>query len=110
MMDLLHIPAPGPFPAPADDPKRPANTHAAGGNSPNWTDDVPGHTIVRSGWGNWSNYDEDKASRGPLPNPLMLKNHGAQVTFIKNDKGEVMAIIHHKAGLPDSEGKKLKNE
>jgi hypothetical protein len=33
-----------------------------------------------------------------------------QVTFIKNDKGEVMAISHHMAGLPDSEGKKLKNE
>jgi hypothetical protein len=79
MMDLLHIPAPGPFPPPADDPKRPANTHAVGGNSPNWTDDVPGHTIVRSGWGNWSNYDEDKASRGPLPDPLMLKN-GQPVT------------------------------
>ena len=33
-------------------------------------------------------------------------------TFIKNDKGEAMAIIHHLAGLglPDSEGKKLKTE
>jgi len=33
-------------------------------------------------------------------------------TFIKNDKGEAMAIIHHMAGLglPDSEGKKLKSE
>ena len=41
---------------------------------------------------------------------FFLKNYGAQVTFIKNDKGEVMAIIHHKAGLPDSEGKKLNNE
>jgi hypothetical protein len=50
-----------------------------GGESPNWTDDVPGHTIVRSGWGNWSNYDEDKASRGPLPDPLVLKN-GQPVT------------------------------
>jgi len=40
---------------------------------------------------------------------FFLKSYGAQVTFIKNDKGEVMAIIHHKAGLPDSEGKKLKN-
>jgi hypothetical protein len=39
-----------------------------------------------------------------------LKKNGAQVTFIKNDKGEVTAIIHHKSGLPDSEGKKLKNE
>ena len=41
---------------------------------------------------------------------FFLKNYGAQVTFIKHDKGEVIAIIHHKAGLPDSEGKKLKNE
>jgi len=40
---------------------------------------------------------------------FFLKINGAQVTFIKNDKGEVMAIIHHLAGLPDSEGKKLKN-
>ena len=29
---------------------------------------------------------------------------------MKNDKGEAMAIIHHMAGLPDSEGKKLKSE
>jgi len=27
-----------------------------------------------------------------------------------NGKGEVTAVIHHMAGLPDSEGKKLKNE
>jgi hypothetical protein len=36
--------------------------------------------------------------------------NGAQLTFIKNDQGEVTAIIHHMAGRPDSEGKKLKNE
>lgn len=41
---------------------------------------------------------------------FFIKINGAQVTFIKNDKGEAMAIIRHKAGLPDSEGKKLKNE
>jgi pimeloyl-ACP methyl ester carboxylesterase len=41
---------------------------------------------------------------------FFLKKYRAQVTFIKNDKGEVMAINHHMAGLPDSEGKKLKNE
>ena len=41
---------------------------------------------------------------------FLLKITGAQVKFIKNDKGEVMAMIHHMAGLPDSEGKKLKNE
>jgi len=33
-----------------------------------------------------------------------------ELTFIKNDKGEVMAISRHKPGLPDSEGKKLKTE
>ena len=33
-------------------------------------------------------------------------------TFIKNDKGEAMSVIHHMAelGLPESEGKKLKTE
>ncbi len=41
---------------------------------------------------------------------FFLKKYGAQVTFIKNDEGEVMTIIHHKAGLPDNEGKKLKSE
>ena len=41
---------------------------------------------------------------------FFLKINGAQVTFIKNDKGEVTAVIHHMAGLPDREGKKLNNE
>jgi hypothetical protein len=41
---------------------------------------------------------------------FFLKINGAQVTFIKNDKGEATAISRHKPGLPDSEGKKLKNE
>jgi pimeloyl-ACP methyl ester carboxylesterase len=43
---------------------------------------------------------------------FFLKINGAQVTFIKNDKGEAVGIIHHMAwhGLPDSEGKKLRNE
>ena len=38
---------------------------------------------------------------------FFLKINGAQLTFIKNDKGEATAVIHHIAGLPDSEGKKL---
>jgi hypothetical protein len=41
---------------------------------------------------------------------LAFRYYGAQVTFIKNDKGEVMAISRHKPGVPDSEGRKLKNE
>ena len=39
---------------------------------------------------------------------FFLKFNGAQLTFIKNDKGEVTAVIHHMAGFPDNEGKKLK--
>jgi hypothetical protein len=41
---------------------------------------------------------------------LIFKYGGAQVTFVKNDKGEVTAIIRQMAGRPDSEGRKLKNE
>jgi hypothetical protein len=77
MMQLLHLAEPTGLPPPAEDPKRPANTRPVGGASSNWTDDVPGHTIVRSAWGNWSNYDEAKADRYPLPDPLVLKNGGA---------------------------------
>ena len=39
---------------------------------------------------------------------FFLKVNGAQLTFVKNDKGEVTAVIHHAAGYPDSVGKKLK--
>jgi hypothetical protein len=74
MMDLLHLAEPGSLPPPADDPRRPANTHPVGGASPNWTDDVPGHTIVRSSWGNWSNYDLARADRFAIPDVLTLKN------------------------------------
>jgi hypothetical protein len=41
---------------------------------------------------------------------LIFKYGGAQVTFVKNDKGEVTAAIRHVTGLPDSEGKRLKSE
>jgi hypothetical protein len=74
MMESLQLADPTSLPSPADDPKRPAHTHPVGGTSPNWTDDVPGHTIVRSSWGNWSNYDLGTADRGPIPDVLTLKN------------------------------------
>jgi hypothetical protein len=54
--------------------------------------------------------------RGPLDlypeseTVFFFKEYDAQVTFIKDDKGEVMAISRHKPGVPDSEGKKLKDE
>jgi hypothetical protein len=73
MMDQLEIPEPGALPPPADDPNRPPNTTPVP-NSGNWTDGAPGHTIVRSGWGNWSNYDLTKADRYPLPDVLTLRN------------------------------------
>jgi pimeloyl-ACP methyl ester carboxylesterase len=41
---------------------------------------------------------------------FFVKSDGVQVTFIKNDQGEVTALIRHKPGRPDSVGKKLKNE
>jgi len=73
MMDLLHLSEPGKLPPAADDPKRPQNTRPAGGRSSNYTDDAR-NTYVRSGWGNWSNYDEAKANPFPLPDPMVLKN------------------------------------
>ena len=41
---------------------------------------------------------------------FFLKKQDAQVTFIKDDKGAVMALSRHTPGLPDSEGKKLRKE
>ena len=32
-----------------------------------------------------------------------------RLTFVKNDQGEVTAVIHHEAGFPDSERKKVKD-
>ena len=79
MMALLHVIEPGRLPALAEDPRRPPNTQPVPESQWNWTDGVPGHTIVRSGWGNWSNYDLAKADRYPLPDILTLKD-GAPVT------------------------------
>jgi len=39
-----------------------------------------------------------------------MKQHGTGVTFMKDGKGEVIAISRHKPGLPDSHGEKLKTE
>jgi hypothetical protein len=41
---------------------------------------------------------------------FFLKITGAQITFIKDDKGEATGIIHYMTGLPASEGKKVKGE
>ena len=43
---------------------------------------------------------------------FFLKLDGSQDRFIKNEKGEVTAVIHHfyRAGVSDVEGRKLKDE
>jgi pimeloyl-ACP methyl ester carboxylesterase len=38
---------------------------------------------------------------------FFLKFNGAELTFVKNGKGEVTKLIHHMDGLPDSEAKKF---
>lgn len=96
MMAQLHLSDPVSLPEPATDPKRPPGTHPVGGASPNWTDDVPGHTIVRSGWGNWSNYDLAKADRYPIPDVLTL-NSGEPVrdakTWWERRRPEIVAAF-----------------
>ena len=76
MMDKLSLKLPT-LPPPADDPKRPQHLKLKEGTT-NWYDDA-GSTYVRSGWGNWSNYDEATANDYKLPDPLVLKN-GKRVT------------------------------
>jgi CubicO group peptidase (beta-lactamase class C family) len=73
-------------------------------------------TISREGdqlvWQAWG----ENATRGAIDifpeseTNFFFKHNDAQLTFIKNDNGEVTAVIHHEAGLPDIEGKKLKKE
>jgi D-alanyl-D-alanine-carboxypeptidase/D-alanyl-D-alanine-endopeptidase len=41
---------------------------------------------------------------------FFLKTDGAQLTFIKNDRGEVTAVVRHKESQSDIEGKKVKSE
>ena len=38
---------------------------------------------------------------------FFLKINDEQLTFIKNDEGEVTALVHHMTGLPDCQGKKV---
>ncbi len=60
------------LPPAAEDSNRPKHLFQKQGST-NWTDST-GNTYVRSGWGNWSNYDESKAGNYILPDPLVLKN------------------------------------
>ncbi len=74
MMARLGLSEPAALPSPEDDPHRPAGVHHPADRPQSWTDDQPGHSISRSGWGHWTNYDLTKSAAGPLPDPLTLKN------------------------------------
>jgi hypothetical protein len=41
---------------------------------------------------------------------FFLKIDGARLTFVKNEQGEVTAVVRHKEGQSDIEGKKVGNE
>jgi len=77
-MELLGVAEAKNLPPEDSDPKRPASAIRPPNNPHGWSD-ADGHFIVRSGWGNWINYDLAKADAGPLPDPLALKN-GKPVT------------------------------
>jgi hypothetical protein len=76
MMDQLGLKQPT-LPPLAEDPNRPQHLKPKEGTN-NWYDEA-GNTHVRSGWGNWTNYDETKAGVYTLSDPLVLKN-GQRVT------------------------------
>ena len=68
-----------------------------------------GDQLVGQGWGK----DVLQGAINLYPKTetnFFVKSNGGELTFIKNDKGQVTAVIHHssQAGAPDSEGKKLK--
>ena len=66
-------------------------------------DQLVGQALGRNGGGGeFEMYPESETD-------FFLKINGAQLAFIKNDRGEVTSVIHHIAGLPDCEGKKLKS-
>lgn len=71
MLGQLNITMPS-LPPAGEDPNRPKQLFQKTGSS-NWTDSV-GNNYVRSGWGNWTNYDESKTGKYKLPDPLTLKN------------------------------------
>lgn len=65
-------------------------------------DQLVGWAVGKSGGGGeFDLYPESETN-------FFLKINGAQLRFIKDEGGEVTAVIHRIAGLPDSEGRKLK--
>jgi len=91
MMNKLGLKEPS-LPALTEDPGRPPQFKPREGST-SWVDEA-GNTYVRSGWGNWSNYDEAKTGSYTLPDPLVLKN-GQRVknadTWWKQRRPEILS-------------------
>jgi pimeloyl-ACP methyl ester carboxylesterase len=69
-------------------------------------DQLGGQTTVMN-----KNYDTFEIYPESETNFFFKGNSAQGLTFIKNDRGEVTAVIFHRGqGLPDSDGKKLKNK
>ncbi|MGA2541857.1 MAG: acetylxylan esterase [Verrucomicrobiota bacterium] len=106
MFEVLHITLPANLPPDAEDPNRPPNTKPIPG-SVNWDDGVRGHTVVRSEWGTWANYDLSKADPYPLPDPLKL-NDGQMVkdeaTWWQKRRLEILRDFHTEiyGNIPES--------
>jgi hypothetical protein len=75
MIEILHLPQPGPFPPVTEDPRRPVGITQNPQRLNLWSDtDTPPRNYQRSPWGTWTNYDESEAGGYTLPDPLKLKN------------------------------------
>lgn len=79
------------LPALSEDPNRPKNA-VPRTNGVGYVD-ANGRSLTRSAWGDWVNYDEEKANNYTLPDPLVLKN-GSPVkdakTWWKLRRGEIV--------------------
>jgi len=78
LLNMLHITLPV-LPAEQQDPKRPKDA-VPRKNEDGYTD-AEGHSLKRTQWGDWINYNESKANNYVLSNPLVL-NNGKKVTSV----------------------------
>ncbi|MDB6130914.1 MAG: acetylxylan esterase [Verrucomicrobiales bacterium] len=72
MADQLKLPPLPVLPSAMEDTNRPPDLRQRPVSN-SWYDEL-GNTCVRSPWGNWTNYKEEKAGNYALPDPLVLKS------------------------------------
>ncbi|NQU86892.1 MAG: BACON domain-containing protein [Mariniphaga sp.] len=74
-------------------PNAPKNAFPSDSLNPegNWTDDY-GHTIVRSSWGLWNNYDDTEEGLFPGPNPERLGDY-TPIDLLKMNNGNEVKTV-----------------